>query len=84
MALNIKDPRTDGLARRLAATTGETLTQAIASALEERLARVGHADPRERKRAELARIAERAAMLPVLDDRSSDEILDYDEHGLPR
>jgi hypothetical protein len=28
-------------------------------------------------------IAQRAAALPVLDPRSPDEILGYDEHGLP-
>ena len=29
-------------------------------------------------------IRKRCALLPVLDDRSSDEILDYDDRGVPR
>ena len=32
----------------------------------------------------LGEIAARCAELPVLDARSADEILGYDEHGLPR
>lgn len=39
MALSLKDPETDRLARALAALTGETLTEAIRRALAERLAR---------------------------------------------
>jgi antitoxin VapB len=33
---------------------------------------------------ELDEIAKRCAALPGLDARSADEILGYDEHGLPR
>jgi antitoxin VapB len=33
---------------------------------------------------ELEAIAEHCANLPVLDPRSADEILGYNEHGLPR
>jgi len=40
MSLNIKDPQTDRLVRELAATTGETITTAVATAVEERLQRV--------------------------------------------
>ncbi|MFO1153441.1 MAG: hypothetical protein U1E42_07215 [Rhodospirillales bacterium] len=32
---------------------------------------------------DLDRIAKRCAALPVLDPRTPDEILDYDDHGLP-
>jgi antitoxin VapB len=84
MAISIKSPESDELARRLAATTGESLTVAITVALRERLAR------EERKRqnkqslaAELMEIGRHCAALPVLDPRSSDEILGYDENGLP-
>jgi antitoxin VapB len=37
MALNIKDPATEQLARELANLTGEKLTQSVKTALEERL-----------------------------------------------
>lgn len=87
MALNIKDPATDELARRLAAATGESITTAIRVAMEERLERLeriervrGMADGRPR----LARYIERARARAVLDQRSADEILGYDEHGVAR
>ena len=84
MALNIKDPRTDTLARELAQTTGETITEAVTVAVKERLERL-RAGRRPRRLAdELDEIAVRCASLPVLDERSEDEILGYDLHGLPR
>ncbi|MGB8259245.1 MAG: type II toxin-antitoxin system VapB family antitoxin [Terracidiphilus sp.] len=84
MALSIKSADADRLARRLAAVTGESLTVAITVAMRERLER------EERKRrdkeqliAEVRAIADHCASLPVLDDRSEDEILGYDKHGIP-
>lgn len=84
MALSLKDPEADRLAREIAERTGETLTGAIVVALRERLARLRG---RSRKRAlleDMRDIARRVAALPVLDARSDEEILGYDEHGLPR
>ena len=83
MAISIKDPETDRLARALAAATGESLTEAIRAALRERLERETHRS-RRGIGVEIRRIQERVARLPVLDRRSSDEIVGYDEHGLPR
>ena len=85
MALSIRDPETDRLARELAALTGETMTRAIRTAIEQRLERersVRDAEIEEKKRKAVA-ILERVWALPVLDDRSADEILGYDENGLP-
>jgi antitoxin VapB len=82
MALSIKDPETDRLARALAAATGESLTDAIREALRDRLERESHR-ARRGVGLEIRRIQERLARLPVLDPRSPDEILGYDEHGLP-
>lgn len=84
MALSIKDPEADRLARELAARTGETLTQAIVVALRERLARETGRTRAVPLREELAAIRRRCADLPVLDSRSPDEILGYDERGVPR
>ena len=83
MALNIKDSEADRLARDLAASTGESLTTAVTIALRERLERVRGSAGAPLLIDELTRIAERAAALPVLDMRPDDEILGYDEHGLP-
>ena len=92
MALSIRDRETDRLARELAALTGETMTGAIRTSLEERLARLEERLAREKRRrdADIERrrkainaIVERFAKLPVLDDRSPEEILGYDENGLP-
>jgi antitoxin VapB len=83
MALSIKDPEADRLARALAARTGETLTEAIVVALRERLARQtgrGRVVPLSE---ELAAIRRRCAALPVIDTGSADVIIGYDEHGLP-
>jgi len=84
MALSIKDPEADRLARAVADLTGESLTKAITVALSERLERLRVRRPRRRLADELDEIAKRCAALPVLDPRSPDEIIGYDEHGLPR
>ncbi len=85
MALSLKDPEADRLAREVADRTGETLTGAIVVALRERLARL-KGRPRRRRplRDELRDIGRRCASLPTLDDRPEDDILGYDERGLPR
>ena len=84
MALSLKDKETDSLARQVASLTGETLTQAVRTSLAERLRRErlkrGKAPSLED---EIDAIVARVAALPVLDDRSADDIIGYDEHGLP-
>lgn len=84
MALSIKHPEADRLARELAARTGETLTEAVIQALRERLIRERGRVRGPRLSEQLAAIGRRCAALPVLDQRTPDEILGYDEHGLPR
>ena len=84
MALSVKNPEADRLARDVAARTGETLTAAVVVALRERLARLRGRPRRRRLRDELREIAQRCVQLPTLDDRSADEILAYDQRGLPR
>jgi antitoxin VapB len=80
MALSVKNEEADRLARELAAVTGESITEAVLVALRERL---------ERERAtpgigdRLTRLVDDLAAYPVLDDRPADEILGYDDSGLP-
>jgi antitoxin VapB len=83
MALSIKDKDTEKLARALAERTGETITIATKRALEERLRRVGSDARKVAMLEDLAASRRRWAALPVLDARSADEIIGYDENGLP-
>lgn len=84
MALIIKNPEADRLARELAKQTGETLTEAVVNALRERLVRQAGQGRGVALSDEIMSIAERCSSLPVVDPRTADEIIGYDEHGLPR
>lgn len=84
MALNIRNEETERLAAALARLTGETKTEAVTRALRDRLARVRGERRRRRLADELDEIGRHCAQLPVRDARPADEILGYDEHGLPR
>ena len=83
MALNIKDPATEHSVRELAAETGEGITTAVRKAVEDRLLRVRRARSKRNLRDELLAIGAHCASLPDLDARSADEILGYDDRGLP-
>jgi antitoxin VapB len=82
-ALNIRDREVHELARRLAERTGETMTEAVRKALAERLDRTAAPVPAdiELRRRRIRAIVEEFRGLPVLDDRSPDEIVGYNEHG---
>ena len=83
MALSIKNDEADRLARELSELTGESLTEAIVLSLRERLDRQ-RARKDSRPLAErLMEIGRRCARRPRLDHRTPDEILGYDDHGLP-
>ena len=84
MALNIRNREVEQLAGALAKLTGETKTEAVRKALRDRLARLRRERSRRRLADELDDIARHCARLPVRDGRPADEILGYDEHGLPR
>ena len=83
MALNIKSDDADRLARQLAAETGESLTEAVVNALRERLERQ-RARQQPSMKTRLQRLAAEVAAMPVADARRPDEIIDYDDAGLPR
>jgi antitoxin VapB len=83
MALSIKSDEADRLARELAAETGETLTDAVENALRERLDRE-HAKHSATMRTRLSRLAADVATMPVADGRTPEEIIGYDDNGLPR
>lgn len=82
MHLNIKNDEAHRLATELARLTGENLTAAVTSALRERLARERRRRNADDVAARLMKIGSRYASLPD-SERSPDEILGYDENGLP-
>lgn len=83
MALNIKDAETDRLARQLASETGETITVALRTATRERLARIRVQKQRSEARPGLQAYIDRARARAVLDDRTPEELIGYDDDGLP-
>ena len=81
MALNIKNPAADELARRLAQVTGRSITDVVIDALREQLRREEGRSSMPLLAEEILEIGKHCAALPVLDPRSDDEIPGYDEHG---
>jgi antitoxin VapB len=83
MAFNIKDEATVERARRIAARTGETMSEAIATAVAERDQRLS--DDRDERRARvmklIERCGERLAGRPPIDH---DALLYDPKTGLPR
>ncbi|HEY0330742.1 MAG TPA: type II toxin-antitoxin system VapB family antitoxin [Rhodopseudomonas sp.] len=83
MHLNIKSDEAHRLATELAQLTGESLTAAVTAALREQLVRERRRRQPDRMVERMMEIGHRYASLPDT-GRSPDEILGYDEHGLPR
>ncbi len=91
MALTIESPEAERLARELAERTGESVVEAVTNALRAELARnsppTGESATSSREKRKASEIlhesALRIAQMPVLDTRTADEIIGYDENGLP-
>ena len=85
MAVNINNPETERLARKLARRRGTSITEAVTHALqkdieqERRQSKLLDAEERLHR---IRQIVERFNARPLLDDRSDDEILGYNEQGL--
>ncbi|WP_181832728.1 type II toxin-antitoxin system VapB family antitoxin [Bosea caraganae] len=84
MTVLIKDADTDRVIRELAARTGETITHAVKIAAEERLARLP-APPKGRIDMEkVEEILARIHSYPRINEHlTDDEIIGYDENGVP-
>ncbi len=78
--LYVKNPAAHRLAEQVSKRLGVTLSDAVISALEEKLRKT----PRSLDRARIDALTDRIAALPVVDARSPEEILGYDEFGIPR
>ena len=83
MALNIRNQTTEELAATVARLTGESKTEAVTKALQDRLERIRRERAGRNLAQELDEIALHCASLPILDDRTVEDILGYDEGGLP-
>ncbi len=83
VALNIRNPETEELARIVSELTGESKTHAVKVALRERLNQIQRRQFSEFRIQELLDIADHCSSLPTLDNRSENEILGYDVTGLP-
>jgi len=90
MALNIKDRETEEVVRRLAQRTGLSITEAVKQAAADKLRRMDddHAERVARmtpeqlaKLRKLEAISRRGASRPLLDTRTEDEILGYNDKG---
>jgi antitoxin VapB len=84
MALNIKNPEADELARQLAERTHQSITDVVVSALRDSLAREMARNQPRSLGDELREIGRRCAALPDQDPRGPEEILGFDEIGVPR
>lgn len=81
MPLSIRNKETEALARLVAKTTGESLTEAIQHALEDRLARIQGKRTEQDLAEQILDIARRCGAFPDLDTRPTDEILGYRQDG---
>lgn len=81
MGLSIKSDEVERLLREVAGRRGIGMTEALRQVLAEELERQRAA--RQAKYDALMEISRRGAALPRLGALSDDEILGYDENGLP-
>ena len=83
MALSIRNQRAEELAREVAGQTGETMTEAVIHALEDRLQRLSGRRVATDLAEEILAVSGRCRALPDLDRRSADDILGYGDAGQP-
>ncbi len=83
MPLSIRNQATERIARRVAAETGESLTEAIQKSLEERWERLQTRRRGRIRAVQAEELLRRVDALPVLDSRPEEEILGYDRDGIP-
>ncbi len=83
MPISIKNNEAEHLARELAKETGESITEVIKRSLQDRLQRLrGRRHARELPE-QVEDILQRMDALPTIDTRTEEEILGYNEFGMP-
>ena len=78
--LYIKNPAAHRLAEEISKRLGVTLSDAVIGALEDKIRKTG----RPLDRTKVYALSGKIAGLPVLDARTPEEILGYDNFGIPR
>jgi antitoxin VapB len=84
MALNIKNAETEKLARELARRRGQGITEVLTDVLRrevERERRKPRRSDRNDLHSRIQAIVDDVKRLKVLDERTPDEIIGYNEHG---
>jgi antitoxin VapB len=85
MALSIKNEELDQRIRKLAGLTGKSLTTSLRIAVDNEIARWEETKKEDRRAflSHVRQIQEKIASLPTLTTLSDDDIIGYDENGLP-
>ncbi len=83
MAISLRNKQLEELARHLAYERGKSLTEAILEALETRVSQLGPVSRLERDLSRIENAVFRIASLPILSAQNPDEIIGYDQDGLP-
>ena len=83
MPISIKNDETEHLAREVAKLTGGTLTGAIHDALTEKYDRIKRTKSARIVKEELTELALRCSRRPDVSTLTDDEVLGYDEYGVP-
>ena len=83
MALSIRNPEAERLARDLARATGSTMTEVIIDALKDKSLRMRRQPGKDAKLERVLDISRRCIALPTLDERPEAEILGYGPDGMP-
>jgi len=84
MTITIKRPEADQLVRELVKLTRRSMTEVIVLALKEMLLREQGKKATSNLSEELMAVGKRCASLPDLDDRTPEQILGYNDIGMPR
>lgn len=82
MALNIKNAETERLARELARRRKKSITEVVTDALRKEVERERRRPPKESRETflrALREVGERGSRHPVIDTRSDDDMLGYDD-----
>ena len=82
MALSIRNPYAEQLARQVSSITKENITQTIIKALENRLENLKGKKTIIDIEQQILSISQRCSALPELDNRTDEEILGYNKDGI--